>query len=232
MLGALAVIEQDRSQAIRERFVRAFPQTQGRVLRGTLTRLYDERFGKFELAKDVYVGCVGSPIQVQGTELRAVVELRRSQMIHRIDLIADALFLHGNFNVDLDVSQRKTGAKEWVDVSMVRIRLENLAKGLRGLLVLRPMNNESLPYNFEFLLIKRLASDSAFRMDPNGPNNSELHLVETDLFLRNGSSLIESTKGADTGLETVLSLASYKTVQEAFTGLCEKLGINGATLIG
>ncbi len=88
-----------RLEDVRAKFAQFFPECAGTVSRGKLTALGDALYGPFDLAKDKHHPTkswrVPSPPSLQCFGFK----LAHSPMIQRLDVLAEALFLGGHFNV-------------------------------------------------------------------------------------------------------------------------------------
>src|SRR3989338_5668040 len=164
---ALKTDREAKDTLIRERVGRAFP-ARGIVSKGKLTALYDERFGRYDAAKDIHNPTKTWPVSSpQGIE-EFGFKLADNQMLHRIDAIAEGLFSGSHFQVEgpIFMSTVFPGYGAFESGSIVRITLAHPQKAMRGILVLDAETEQRVPSKGHNLLLVHML-----------PNKEVLHLM-------------------------------------------------------
>jgi len=212
-----------RVKAVQEHVGKALGKY-GTVSRGVLTALYDQRFGPYELAKEVYKPTRTWPANDPPGIQTFHYELASNSMHHRIDVIAEALFAGADFNVfgPLFLARSWGDGKTHEDGSIVKINLAHPAKQLRGMLVLDSSLEGGSPLaSHNFLVVQKT------------PNMEILHLTTWSLA-KLGLFAVDSM---DFYMDAIIHrdrsenppfkrpIADYQTVQAALADLCERLGI-------
>ena len=222
--GDAARMINPKEDAARARINRAFPERTGNVLRGKLTALYDEKYGRYDAAKDAAL-----PVTALA-EQRIVygdAEISRAMAINRLDVLAEALFLGGTFEIK----------GPWRNIKYHRFRTEydygNFA-GIRlshperqGMLIVDADLEGSSRHNRLFISAQNSAS---LVLALHISDSSRIEVLTRDML--QSLAYLNIFANAQGDIASDVSGVNYKTLREAFEGLCEKLGVKGLSLTG
>lgn len=215
----------------------AFPEMKGPIGRGTLTKLYDERFGKYESRLDLFSSTVLSALVSDGDEDGAPMHRlgpweRPNLMLRRIDAIAQALFLNGHFErSEPQFEGFEVNAPEHRDPgAFVRILLEHAERRVRGLLVLDAGEQSDVRNQHNLLFVKRMDVETAFLLLRLAGPEPRMGLFEIDPFVAHAEVMQANWPVYPPEFEQNPNAGSYATVREAFEALCQRLEMSGIRL--
>ena len=215
-----------RMRAVQDRVGITFGK-HGIVSRGVLTALYDQRFGPYELAKDVYTPTRTWPVDSPQGIQEFGLEICSNLMRHRIDVIAEALFAGASFEVfgPLFLARRMSDGSVYEDGSIVKISLAHPTKDMKGVLLLDSGLDKTVPaQGHNFLLVQKTGSREMLHLTTW--SLAELGLFSVDWFAFYLDSIVHQNRAENPPFKR--PTAEYPTVQAAYAGLCERLGITGA----